>query len=142
MPDFYLEPTNESARALFGRGLKGPIAMLNLIRLRETADYSASPDLAPPAPISGAEAFDRYIGHTMPYLKASGGEVLLLGHGGPFFIGPPDERWDIAMVVRQSSLDAFIAFASNAEYLAGIGHRTAAAEDTRLLPLQESAWAA
>jgi hypothetical protein len=33
-----------------------------------------------------------------------------------------------------------MAFASNAEYLAGIGHRTAALEDSRLLPLQESGW--
>ena len=28
-------------------------------------------------------------------------------------------------------------FASNQEYLAGIGHRTAALEDSRLLPLVE-----
>ena len=32
------------------------------------------------------------------------------------------------------------ALAANAEYLAGIGHRTAALEDSRLLPLQECAW--
>lgn len=135
----FLEPTQASAVALFRRGITGPVVMLNLIRLRETADYSASPELAPAAPISGAEAFDRYIQHTLPHLKASGGEILFLGQGGPFFIGPETERWDIAMIVRQASLDAFIAFASNTDYLAGMGHRTAAAEDTRLLPLQENA---
>ncbi|MBY0569526.1 MAG: DUF1330 domain-containing protein [Hyphomonadaceae bacterium] len=134
----YLEPTQESGRALFMRGIAGPVVMLNLIRLRETADYSASPELAPPAPITGAEAFDRYIAHTMPYLKESGGELLLLGRGGAFFIGPTDERWDIAMVVRQSSIQSFIAFASHAEYLKVLGHRTAAIEDSRLLPLEET----
>lgn len=44
------------------------------------------------------------------------------------------------MLVRQSSPAVFMAFASNAEYLAGIGHRTAALEDSRLLPLVEGAW--
>jgi len=44
------------------------------------------------------------------------------------------------MLVEQSSTAAFLAFASNGEYLAGIGHRTAALEDSRLLPLQEGAW--
>lgn len=134
----YLEPTQDSGRALFMRGIVGPVVMLNLIRLREVADYSASPELAPESPVSGAEAFDRYISHTLPYLKQSGGELLLLARGGPFFIGPPNERWDVAMLVRQSSVESFVAFASHAEYLAGLGHRTAAIEDSRLLPLEEA----
>ena len=133
----YLEPTQENGRALFMRGIVGPVLMLNLIRLREIADYSASRELAPLSPISGAEAFDRYIKHTLPYLKDSGGEMLLLARGGTFFIGPEHERWDVAMIVRQSSVESFVAFASNAEYLAGLGHRTAAIEDSRLLPLEE-----
>lgn len=49
----YLEPAPDAGRALFSRGLTGPVVMLNLVRLRVVADYSATPDLAPPAPISG-----------------------------------------------------------------------------------------
>jgi hypothetical protein len=49
--------------------------------------------------------------------------------------GATEERWDAAMLVEQSSVSAFLEFASNQEYLAGIGHRTAALEDSRLLPL-------
>jgi hypothetical protein len=41
------------------------------------------------------------------------------------------------LLIRQSSLEAFFAFASDPEYLAGVGHRTAALEDSRLLPLVE-----
>jgi hypothetical protein len=78
--------------------------------------------------------------HTMPYLEKSGGRLLFYGRGGPFLIGPGDECWDVAMLVEQSSPTAFMAFASNAEYLAGIGHRTAALEDSRLLPLDEIDW--
>jgi hypothetical protein len=134
-PNRHLEPTQEAGRALFQRGIVGPVVMLNLLRFREIADYAAHPELAPPAPISGAAAFDRYIAHTLPYLKESGGELVFLGEGGHFLIGPSDERWDLVALVRQSSLQAFMAFASNAAYLAGIGHRTAALADSRLLPL-------
>lgn len=131
----YLEPTQKAGRALFMRGIQGEVVMLNLLRLRQVADYAANPALGPPQPISGAEAYDHYIAHTLPYLTESGGALLFLGEGGPFLIGPEGERWDRAMLVKQSSVQAFMAFAGHDAYLAGIGHRTAAVEDSRLLPL-------
>lgn len=131
----YLEPTWEAGRAFMGRQLQGSVVMLNLLRFRAVADYSATPGLAPAEAISGSEAFQRYIEHTLPYLRESGGEMLFLGHGGYFLIGPSNERWDMAMLVRQESVASFMAFASHEAYLAGIGHRTAALEDSRLLPL-------
>ncbi len=131
----YLEPTQDAGVAFLRRGIVGEIVMLNLLRLRDVADYSASPELAPARPISGAEAYERYIAHTMPFLTASGGALMFLGAGGPFLIGPAGERWDRAMLVRQKSAQAFIAFATDRAYLAGLGHRTAAIEDSRLLPL-------
>ncbi len=132
----YLEPTQASAMALFARGIEGPVVMLNLLRFRAEADYSRNPALAPTTPISGAEAFDLYIAQTLPHLHASGGELEFMGQGAGFFIGPAEERWDRVLLVRQASVEAFIAFAQNEAYLAeAIGHRTAALEDSRLLPL-------
>jgi len=133
----YLEPTQEAGRAFFQRGIAGPVVMLNLLRFRAVADYAAHPELAPPAAISGAEAFERYVANTLPYLARSGGSLMFMGAGGPFLIGPQDERWDRVMLVRQSSVPAFLAFAEEAGYLAGLGHRTAALADSRLLPLVE-----
>jgi len=131
----YLEPTQEAGREFFTRGISGSVVMLNLLRFRECADYSATPHLAPREPISGAAAYQLYMRHTLPHLKKSGGEIIFFGKGGNFLIGPPDERWDVAMLVRQRSVSDFMAFATNQEYLAGIGHRVAALEDSRLLPL-------
>jgi hypothetical protein len=131
----HLEPTQEAGRAFFMRGISGSVVMLNLLRFRATADYSANPALAPALPISGEAAYRLYMEHTLPHLKRSGGEVLFYGQGGAFLIGPSEERWDVAMLVRQSSVAAFLAFASDQAYLAGIGHRLAALEDSRLLPL-------
>ena len=131
----YLEPTQESGRAFVTRNIPGEIVMLNLLRFREVADYSAAPDLAPATAITGAQAFQLYIEHTLPYLRETGGDLTFLGRGGQFLIGPQTERWDLVMLVRQQSVAAFLSFASHGAYLAGIGHRTAALEDSRLLPL-------
>ncbi|HKI77093.1 MAG TPA: hypothetical protein VKA26_00975 [Ignavibacteriaceae bacterium] len=112
--------------------------MLNLLRFKDIADYSATPELSPETPISGKDAFQKYIEHTLPFLKESGGELLFYGDGGKFLIGPQNEKWDFVMLVRQKSLKDFMAFSSNKEYLAGLGHRAAALEDSRLLPIVES----
>jgi uncharacterized protein (DUF1330 family) len=133
----YLDVTQEAGRAFFTRRIAGPIVMLNLLRFRKIADYSASPHLAPPEPVDGATAYRRYMEHTLPILRKSGGEVLFQGRGGALLIGPTDEHWDAMLLVRQRSAADFKAFASDPEYLAGVGHRTAALEDSRLLPLVE-----
>lgn len=133
----YLEPTQSTGARFVKRGMTGNIVMLNMLRFREVADYTAHPELAPSQPISGAAAFKLYIEHTLPHLRASGGDLVFLGDGGHLLIGPDEERWDKVMLVRQNSVASFLAFASHEAYLTGIGHRTAALEDARLLPLSE-----
>jgi hypothetical protein len=136
----FLEPGDENAVALFTRGIEGPLTMLNLLKFRETADYSRHPGLAPATPITGRQAYERYVRHTLPYLEESGGELVYLGTGGAYLVGPVGQGWDMAMLVRQRSVESFMAFATNEEYLAGIGHRVAALEDSRILPLEETFW--
>lgn len=137
MPGPYLEVGDDAGREFFLRRISGPVVMLNLLRFRDVADYTAFPQLAPAMPISGAQAFDRYVQHTLPFLFASGGELLFMGEAGPWLIGPGGERWDRAMLVRQASVDAFLKWNTDVAYLEGIGHRTAALADSRLLPLVE-----
>lgn len=134
----YLMPTQESGRNFIMKQIQGSVVMLNLIRFREIADYSASPELKPSEPISGKQAYQRYIEHTLPFLTKSGGEILFMGEGGAFLIGPTDEQWDAVLLIKQNSVNSFLAFESNQEYMKGIGHRTAALEDSRLLPLVEN----
>jgi hypothetical protein len=136
-PVSYLEATPAAGLAFVMRQLKGDILMLNLLRFRAIADYSATPELAPDTAISGADAYKLYIEHTLPYLRETGGDLIFVGAGGQFLIGPQTERWDLAMLVRQTSVESFLAFVSHKGYLAGMGHRTAALEDSRLLPLSE-----
>jgi hypothetical protein len=79
-----LDPTQDQGRDFVMRGIKGSVVMLNLLRFRAIADYSIHPELAPAAPITGEAAYRRYMEHTLPFLKASGGEVLFYGQGGAF----------------------------------------------------------
>jgi len=133
----YLEPTEASGAALYQRGLTGPVLMLNLLRFRAVADYEGDPDLTPDQPISGAEAFDLYVDLTLPLLRAKCGDLTMMATGGPYLIGPSEEVWDRVMLVRQPSVAAFMDWAQDETYLAGIGHRSAALQDARLLPLSE-----
>ncbi len=131
----YLEPTQESGRDFMLRGIEGEVIMLNLLRFREIADYSGTPDLQPDEPISGAAAYDLYVEHTLPHLRESGGDLEFVGEGGSLLIGPPDERWDAVLLVRHRSVQTFMSFAQNEAYLGGMGHRLAAISDSRLMPV-------
>ncbi len=133
----HIDPTQEAGKLLFSRNITGSVVMLNLLRFRDVADYGAFPDLAPAEPISGEDAYKRYMEHTLPFLTEVGGELQFLGRGGPYFIGPADARWDLMLLVRYPNLQAFMGMATNQGYLAGIGHRTAALADSRLLPVTE-----
>jgi hypothetical protein len=134
----FLEVSQAAGAAFFSRNISGPVTMLNLLRFREVADYSAHPELTPDEPITGAAAYQKYIDYTLPFLKETGGDLVFLGKGGKYLIGPQEEQWDLVMLVRQNSVSDFMAFSSNEAYLIGMGHRTAALEDSRLLPLVES----
>lgn len=110
--------------------------MLNLLRFRDLADYSDFPDLAPAEPISGEAAYQIYSAHTLPLLAEVGGSAVFTGQGGQLLIGPPDTRWDRVLLVQYPDIAAFVAMTQNPEYHAGAGHRTAALEDSRLLPME------
>jgi len=132
----YIDATDQAAIRLFGSGMEGPVCMLNLLRFADVADYTGFPELKPSASISGRESYQRYIDHTLPFLRATGGEIEFMGSAGHFFVGPDEEVWDLVMLIRQSSLADFLSFASNEAYLSGVGHRTAALSDSRILPVQ------
>ena len=137
MESTYLHPTQEAGKELYLRQIQGNVVMLNLLKFKTIADYAQSKELAPPSDISGKEAYQLYINHTLPILNASGGEVLFSGKGGSFLIGPEAEKWDAVLLVKHQSVAKFMEFARNQDYLKGVGHRTAALEDSRLLPIEE-----
>ncbi len=65
--------------------------------------------------------------------------MVFAGSGGAPLIGPTEEHWDLVMLVRYPDVQAFLSFAGDPSYQAVVGHRTAALEDSRLLPITPGA---
>lgn len=116
---------------------KGRVVMVNLLKFRKIADYSKAEGLRPQESISGEDAYALYMQHTLPHLKEAGSRVLYFGKCGNFLIGPTTKSWDAVLLVEHESVQKFIAFAQNEAYLKTAGHRTAALEDSRLLPTSQ-----
>lgn len=111
--------------------------MLNLLKFRSQANYEGLDSIKPETDISGREAYDLYMEHTLPHLEKSGSRVTYLGECNAFVIGPETESWDVMLIVEHQSVAKFMEFAQNEDYLKTAGHRTAALEDSRLLPSSE-----
>lgn len=124
----------DTATAFLDAYPKGPVCMLNLLYFREVADYRMAPELAPSAPISGEQAYQQYLEHTIPFLHQLGSTIIFYGTAHTFLIGPGDVVWDQVLLVEYHSVQDFLSLARNEGYLAGAGHRTAALRDSRLLP--------
>lgn len=133
----YVDVSQSAGKAFFAGASGESIVMLNLLKFKEVADYSKSKELAPANKISGKEAYKLYMKHTLPFLKEANGEVLFYGESGAFLIGPESENWDVVLLVKHRNKAVFMEFAMNKEYQKGLGHRTAALEDSRLLPIKE-----
>jgi len=134
----YIDATQQAGMAFFKQNIQGPVTMLNMLRFKHTADYSLIPHLAPEAPISGRQAYQRYMEATMPFLREAGSEILIYGKSNSFLIGPENEKWDEVLLVKHASVAEFMKFAQNEAYLKIAGHRTAALADSRLLPITEN----
>ena len=128
----YINPTNEGIARFIRADWSGPLHMLNLIRLREKADYEDGRDA------SGAEAYSAYGKAVMPHLSRHGARLIWSAEPSMPLIGPDSEAWDIAFVVEYPSREAFLAMLQDPEYRKITHHRTAAVEDSRLIPMVPS----
>ena len=136
--EHYLEATPEAGKRFYMDFVnQGKIVMMNLLRFKEKADYSNYEQLKPDHAITGKEAYDLYLEHTLPILDQVGSSVYFLGECKHFLIGPDLEKWDAVLLVEHASAEKFIAFSQNEDYLKTSGHRAAALEDSRLLPIKE-----
>ena len=116
---------------------KGKVVMLNLLKFKATADYTNLEGLKPTINISGEEAYQLYMDSTLPELEKAGSRIIYFGKSRNFLIGPVSEKWDAVLLVEHESVLKFMEFAQNPDYLKKAGHRTAALEDSRLLPTNE-----
>ncbi|MDR7128374.1 uncharacterized protein (DUF1330 family) [Algoriphagus sp. 4150] len=116
---------------------KGKVVMLNLLKFRKIADYANLEKIRSIEVISGEEAYQLYMTGILPELEKAGSRIIYYGKCKNFLIGPDSEVWDAMLLVEHESVSKFMEFAQQEDYLKNAGHRTAALEDSRLLPTNE-----
>lgn len=122
-----IDPTREQFAAFMKIERKGPIWMLNQIRLRAEAAY---PD---GRKATGREAYAAYARESAPFFSGVGGRIVWTGAPETTLIGPSDECWDAIFVAEYPSPEAFAEMVRNPGYQAIVFHRQAAVEDSRLI---------
>lgn len=128
-----VDPTREAMAAFRDLPLDLPVAMLNLLRFRERADYAADVDAAIRRDATGAEAYAAYGRAAAAPFARAGGRQVWLGTPRLTVIGPADEAWDLAFVAEYPSGEAFLGMLRDPEYRAAVVHRQAAVADSRLI---------
>lgn len=133
----YIQP-NQEAIANFNKenNLDSPIVMLNLLRFKKQADYSKLSAIKPDESLTGEQAYHVYMKYTQPILQKLGAEVVYLGKSSAYLIGPTEETWDMVLLVKYATIQKFYDLIQDPTYLKTAGHRSAAVEDSRLLPMK------
>ena len=121
--------------AAYARDNDGPIVMVNLMRLRETAEY---PEGSLDPPCSGLEALGRYSTGSAEVRRASGAEFVWRGEVRGLPIASPDEAWDLVALVRYPSVRAYLDMRATPAYQAARLHRRAGLSDSRLFMTVET----
>ncbi len=135
----YIETSQDLGKSFYTSFMnKGKVTMLNLLRFRKEADYTDLDHIRPAQPISGKDAYDLYMKATMPFLDEAGSKLIFKGTAGQYLIGPEEATWDLVLLVEHESVQKFVSFANNEDYLRIAGHRQAALLDSRLLPITAS----
>jgi uncharacterized protein (DUF1330 family) len=129
-----IDPTREQFEAFKGLPRDQPIQMLNLVRVKDKADY---PECHPNhgKGLSGMDAYRAYGRETAELFQSLGGRQIWAGRPETVVTGPSDERWDLAFIAEYPSAGAFLAMVTNPDYREFVKHRTAGVADSRLIRL-------
>tara|TARA_B100001123_G_scaffold409306_1_gene503328 strand:+ start:397 stop:810 length:414 start_codon:yes stop_codon:yes gene_type:complete len=127
---YEIGPDQLAAMEKFAMTNNDPIVMVNLMKVREHAEYG--PDsLADPC--SGSEAMDRYRHGSAEVRKQSGAKIVWRGEPTLLPIAPKDEEWNSVVLVSYPNTAAYLKMRSTPEYQAARLHRQAGLDDSRLL---------
>jgi uncharacterized protein (DUF1330 family) len=130
MSYYEIQPDQLAEMEKFAATNKAPIVMVNLMKVRERAEY---PPDSPAEPCSGSEAMDRYGRGSAEVRKKSGARVVWRGEPALLPIAPADEGWNRVALVSYPNAAAYLEMRATPEYQAARLHRQAGLDDSRLL---------
>ncbi|MBO6539353.1 MAG: DUF1330 domain-containing protein [Rhizobiaceae bacterium] len=123
----FVDPTREMFGKFRRLAEEGPIHMLNLVRLRDKAEYADG------TKATGAEAYAAYGRESGPIFRRVGGRIAWSGDFRLMLIGPEEEHWDICFIAEYPSGAAFVEMVKDRDYQKAVRHRQAAVLDSRLI---------
>ena len=123
----HLDTDRDRFRAFRAMEHDGPVHMLNLVRLRERAEYEDG------RAATGAEAYAAYGRESGPIFRRVGGRIVWSGEMKLMVIGPDDLFWDLAFIAEYPDSDAFVEMVKDPAYQIAVKHRQAAVADSRLI---------
>ena len=128
----YIDPSRENFQAFKDLPRDTPIQMLNLIKLRDMAEYpEGHPNHG--KGLSGAEAYAIYKAGFQELVAESGAAMIWHPAMECVVTGPAGE-WDEIFVMGYPNSGAFMAMVKNEDYARDVlPHRTAAVADSRLI---------
>ena len=130
--EHHVDPTREQFDAFKALPHDEPVAMLNLLRFRDKAEYPADHPLAA-AELSGPAAYERYGTESGPIFRRVGGRILWSGKPEATLIGPAEELWNSAFVAWYPAAAAFLEMVTDSDYRRAVVHRQAAVATSRLV---------
>ena len=134
-----IQPTPEQAQTFMGRANDTPVAMVNLLKFKETATYEAgTPEAA--ENLTGWEAYQRYGAAVSSLLNDIGAKTLYAGPTNGMMIGEGD--WDMVAIVEYPNRAVMMQMGTSEAYQAIHYHRQAGLAhqlliDTTSLPLPD-----
>jgi uncharacterized protein (DUF1330 family) len=129
----YVSGTDDQWELLKAADPNVPIAMLNLIRFRDTALDGHECDA-----MTGQQAYAEYGRRLRTLADEFPGTAFWVGDAEATVIGPAEESWDLVLLVRYESVTIFRDMLGSAQYQAAAVARTAAVADSRLVLMHES----
>jgi uncharacterized protein (DUF1330 family) len=130
-----IDPTREQFNRFKDLPRDQPVHMLNLVRLRDLADYPQDHrDFGKGK--TGLEAYRAYGRESADIFKRVGGRQIWAGKPQAVVTGPVNEHWDLAFIAFYPTAGAFLAMVTDPDYRLIVAHRTAGVIDSRLIRME------
>jgi uncharacterized protein (DUF1330 family) len=114
-------PSKEQMAGFLEGDNETPIAMVNLLKFKENAEYEDGRD----TDLSGRDAYAIYGLEVVEHLKKVGGTFVFSGSVSRLMLGEVEDLWDAVAIARYPSRKAMLEMMMDPDYQESEKHRAA-----------------
>ena len=116
-----VHPSKEQMEGFLEGDSEAPIAMINLLKFKEKAEYEDGRD----TDLTGEQAYAIYGKEVVEHLKKVGGKISFGGSINRLMLGEVEELWDTTFIAKYPSKKAMLKMITDPDYLESNKHRVA-----------------